>query len=173
MIIVLTTSDSENSRGAECASMLAQRLTDAGAGRVALVDWGRDPATAQARLAAEPEPVTGVVLVAPVRNFGIAASTKSAIEQLGDLFRDRPVGVVMTAGTPRSLLAVQSVVMPLLLDYHSVIHPRVVHLPGEPDEKARLDRFAEEFAGFCAVLEPAWTNGLNGAGVLTPRRPHR
>lgn len=165
MIIVLTTSDSENSRGARCASALVERLTETSSDSVALVDWGREPVVATARLAAEHARINGVVLVAPVRNFGIAASTKAAIEQLADVFRNRPVGVVMTAGTPRSLLAVQSVVMPLILDYHSIIHPRVVHLPGAPDDDTRLDRFAHEFPRFCDVLTSSpWTvDGLSGA----------
>ncbi|WP_371580447.1 NAD(P)H-dependent oxidoreductase [Streptomyces sp. NBC_01314] len=167
MIIVLTTSDSENSRGARCAQALVERMSETSPDPVALVDWGQDPVAAKALLSAEPDSINGVVLVAPVRNFGIAASTKLAIEQLADLFRDRPVGVVMTAGTPRSLLAVQSVVMPLILDYRSVIHPTVVHLPGEPDEDSRLERFAHDFTRFCdALASSAWV-GDRASGAVS------
>jgi len=155
MIVVLSTSDSENSRGARCASDIAARLAKETTREIRVVDWGHDPAAASATLANQYEQITAVVMVAPVRNFGIAAPSKAAIEQLPDLFRERPVGIVMTAGTPRSLLAVQGLIIPLILDYQSVIYPKVVHLPGEPDEAERIETFAREFARFCERFAPA------------------
>lgn len=148
MIAVISTSDSENSRGAQCAQEIRAQLDTVSAEGTELIDWGRYPAAAGPRVGELRDRISGVVLVAPVRNFGIAAPTKSAFEQLPDLFRGRPVGIVMTAGTARSLVAVQSLVVPLILDFGAVVYPGVVHLSQEPDDAARLARFTRGFARF-------------------------
>ncbi len=159
MIVVLTTSDSNQSRGARYADGLTAQLSTTFHDRAILIDWGADPGVASAQVTAIQDTANGVVLVAPVRNFGIAASTKLAIEQLPDLFRRRPVGIVMTAGTPRSLLAVQSLIVPLILDLQSTVYPLVVHLSGEPDECERLERFARGFGHFCECLSTTMVDG--------------
>lgn len=74
---------------------------------------------------------SGILLAMPIYNYGANATTKSFIENTGQAWYGKPVGILCAAGGKGSYMAVMPLIGSLMLDFHSYILPRHVYATGD------------------------------------------
>ncbi|MFP4191302.1 MAG: NADPH-dependent FMN reductase [Candidatus Hydrogenedentota bacterium] len=80
-----------------------------------------------------------VLLGLPVYNYGVNAAAKNLLELTGAAWEDRIVGFLCAAGGRSSYMAPMSFANSLMLDYHCLILPRMVHAAADQlDETGRV-----------------------------------
>lgn len=80
-----------------------------------------------------------VLMGLPVYNYGVNAAAKNLIELTGAAWEDRIVGFLCAAGGRSSYMAPMSFANSLMLDYHCLILPRIVHAAGDQmDQTGRI-----------------------------------
>lgn len=91
-----------------------------------------------ARLAA----AAAILVAAPVYNYDLNAAAKNLVELTGSAWAEKPVGFLCAAGGDRSYMAPIGLANSLMLDYRSLIIPRMVYCTKadfEPDGSLTAD----------------------------------
>lgn len=80
----------------------------------------------------------GVLLALPIYNYGANAITKNFIENTGEAWKEKPVGMLCAAGGKGSYMALVPLAGSLMLDFHCYIVPRHVYGTGDQFEHDRI-----------------------------------
>ncbi len=170
-LLIVSCSLNEDSKSRRMGTIARQFLT----AREAEVDWVdlrdhdlplcRDKTTklhpeAQAlrkRIAA----ADGVLLCAPVYNYGLNAAAKNLTELTGLAWKQQVVAMAIAAGGQRSGMAPMALANSMMLDFRCIIVPRFAYLSrgdfdadGQPDEGSmeRLGLLCDELYRIAAAL---------------------
>ena len=71
------------------------------------------------------------IICSPIYNYDLNAIAKNLIELCGQGFKDKVVGIAVTAGGQNSYMAPLSFINSLLIDYRCIIVPRYVYVTSE------------------------------------------
>tara|TARA_Y100001968_G_C19365023_1_gene722026 strand:- start:10 stop:534 length:525 start_codon:yes stop_codon:yes gene_type:complete len=71
------------------------------------------------------------IICSPIYNYDLNAIAKNLIELCGQGFKDKVVGLAVTAGGQNSYMAPLSFINSLLIDYRCIIVPRYVYVTSE------------------------------------------
>ena len=99
----------------------------------------------------------GIIVAAPVYNYDVSASAKNMIELTGKGWENKVVGFLCAAGGMTSYMSVMAYANSLMLDFRTVIIPRLVYATGgafdgdtPADQKIveRIEQVAAELVRF-------------------------
>ena len=147
--VVISCSLNPNSRSRALARMAAEQIRAHGEETV-FIDLREHPLPfcdgaggsnhpAVSDLASAIANADAVLLGLPVYNYGINAAAKNLLELTGAAWEDRIVGFLCAAGGRSSYMAPMSFANSLMLDYHCLILPRIVHAAADQlDETGRI-----------------------------------
>jgi len=104
----------------------------------------------------------GVVLAHPIYCYTASSPAKAITEIFGKALEKMPVGILASAGSVRSHLAVGDLMQSMMFEQATVCHPKPVmatrdDLDGDgllPEFAARLRAFADDFPRFALALQP-------------------
>lgn len=164
-LIVLSASLRAGSRSRALAQGAFERLKDAGED----VEWidlldtplpqcdggacYGDPRVSE--LKGKLEQAQGYLLATPIYNYDVNSALKNVIELTGqDVWTEKVVGFLCAAGGQGSYMAVSSLAVSLMLDFHTFILPRFVYASGEDFDEQTLasDAVGERLDGICSEL---------------------
>lgn len=75
-------------------------------------------------------PAAGILIATPIYNYDANAAVKNLIELTGDVWENKVVGFLCTAGGPGSFMSILGLSNSLMLDFRCVIVPRFVYATG-------------------------------------------
>jgi len=112
----------------------------------------------------------GIILIAPIYNFGVGATGKNLIELTGHPYKDvlsgkawkhKPLGFIGVSGSPASLMAPLSFLNSMMLDFKTHIIPSFVMLSRDDfkdknefsaDIKTKVEKLTQDVIRFAKVL---------------------
>lgn len=149
MYVVISCSLNRSSRSRSLAARAFQSLQDEGhpAEWIDLRDLDLPPCDGSTcyenetvqQLSRTVREATGVLIAAPVYNYGLSASAKNLVELTGDAWREPVVGFLCAAGGRASYMAVMGLANSLMLDFRTFILPRFVYASKTSFRDAELD----------------------------------
>tara|TARA_B100000427_G_scaffold155457_1_gene129232 strand:- start:13913 stop:14437 length:525 start_codon:yes stop_codon:yes gene_type:complete len=83
------------------------------------------------KLQKEVNEANSFIICSPIYNYDLNAIAKNLIELCGQGFRDKVIGLAVTAGGQKSYMAPLSFINSLLIDYRCIIVPRYVYATSE------------------------------------------
>lgn len=90
-----------------------------------------------------------VIIAVPIYQYAPSGASKNLLEIVGSALAEKPVGIVSSAGSSRSLLATTPLLTPLLFDIGCIVLPRTLQTArGESLEDSRVDVFLEGLLSF-------------------------
>ena len=88
-----------------------------------------------------------VTLAVPIYNYGVGGATRNLIALTGDVWTEKVVGFVCTAGGDGSYMAIMNLANSLMLDFRSFVVPRFVYVTGQAFDESRTTLVDTEVLG--------------------------